>query len=148
MIEPSIFFIHGVLCISDTNSTINIHPKIFLDCQNANIQFTQVSNDNVDNVRSCSLTLTDTVIYIFPAIWSLSYSIFAEILRKFMDLLCIIFIYRLCGISVIVTKTSYVPCWGRRNGLQTWSVAENILNKQSTDRSEILVLQLCVWTRF
>ena len=31
-------------------------------CQNANMNIAQVSDDNVDTVRSCSLTLADTTV--------------------------------------------------------------------------------------
>jgi hypothetical protein len=94
--------------------------------------FAQVSDDNDDTVRSWSLTLDDTThIYIFPAMWSLNYRIFLELLRKFMDLLYKFFLFTVSAVCLSLWQRHGASWrWGWRNGLQTWRVAANVLNKQ------------------
>jgi len=67
--KTSISLPHGLICSSDTNSTNKYPSKNILDCQNANLNIAQVSDDNVDTVRNGSLTVQDTThIRIFPVI--------------------------------------------------------------------------------
>ena len=105
-------------------------PKIFLDCQNANMKLAQLSDDNVDTVRTWSLTLPDTThTLIFPVIWLLSCSSFVELLRKFVDLIHILFLFPDCGMF-LSPRHGASSCLGWRDGLRTWRVAASILYKR------------------
>jgi hypothetical protein len=109
---------------------INNLTKIFLDCQISNMKIAQVSNDNVDTVRSWSLPLAvTTLMHIFAVILSLSYSTFVKLLRKIIDLFRMFCIYRHCGMT-LWPRHFASSRWGWRSGLQTCTVAVNILNKQ------------------
>ena len=102
------------------------------------MKIAKVSNDNVDTVRSWSLTLAAmTLIHKFAVIWSQSCSTFVEILRNFMELLrFFLFLFTLPAVCLsLSSQYGATSCWGWWNGLQTWSLAANVLNKQS--RTEV-----------
>ena len=80
------------------------------------------------------LALVTTLIHIFAVIWSLSYSSFVEILRNLWNYY--VFFFTDSPVSLFLSPPHWASWrWGWRNGLQTWRVAENILNKESGQKS-------------
>ena len=133
----TILLLRVVNCSSDTNCVqISTLPNIFLECQIANKMIACVCNSTFDNARRWSSYTTRyyTHILLLPCT-SAELKFILGTPRNLGEYL-IFFLFTVSAVRLSLSQRHGASWrWGWRNGLQTWTVAANILNVQS--RTEV-----------
>jgi hypothetical protein len=81
------------------------------------------------------LTLADiTLTCIYAVLWMLIYNSSTEFREIYRNIFLCYFTDSVICLSLLPWHGAFL-CWGWRNGLQTWRVAGNILNKQSRQKA-------------
>jgi len=128
---------------------INILPKIFLECQNANMKIAQAYDDNVDTSRNwrspTSGHYTHTYICCYTCDrWATahSWSSWGNLWTYFL-----LFISWLCGMSVLVTTIWHVLTLRMEKLCTDMESSCKYIKCTEPDRSQTVALQLCVRAR-